>query len=150
MQIRTATKDDVLEISQFQVNMARETEGIKLEEATVQEGVQAVIEDADKGTYYLAEVRGELAGMLLTTYEWSDWRNGRILWIQSVYVHKKYRKQGVYKQLYQHIQKLVKIHENDFRGIRLYVDKSNLAAISVYQKLGMQDHHYAMYEWMNE
>jgi len=23
---------------------------------------------------------------LLTTFEWSDWRNGTILWIQSVYV----------------------------------------------------------------
>jgi ribosomal protein S18 acetylase RimI-like enzyme len=70
-----------------------------------------------------------------------------VLWIQSVYIESRYRGKGVYKKLYDHIQQLVAI-DQDLRGIRLYVDKTNKAAQSVYHKLGMNGEHYQLFEWM--
>ena len=116
----------------------------------MEKGVLAVFSDDRKGSYYVAELNGAVIGALMTTYEWSDWRNGRVIWIQSVFVEKEYRGKGIYRMLYEHVKALVQSDENDFRGIRLYVDKTNTAARKVYEKLGMENHHYEMYEWMHD
>ena len=148
--IREANIDDSPSIVDFQIAMALETENLVLDKSTVEKGVQAVFDNHEKGAYYIAEIDSEVVGSLLTTYEWSDWRNGRVLWIQSVFIHSKYRGQGIYRMLYEHIKEIVENENTDFRGIRLYVDKSNVDAQKVYEKLGMENHHYEMYEWMND
>lgn len=150
VQIRTAKRSDSQRIKDFQIKMALETENLVLDESVVEKGVLAVFEDESKGTYYIAEIDEIIVGSLLTTYEWSDWRNGRVLWIQSVYVIPEHRGKGIYRMLYEHIKNLVKSQKLDFRGIRLYVDKTNQNAQKVYEKLGMENHHYEMFEWMNE
>ncbi|MDZ7648277.1 MAG: GNAT family N-acetyltransferase [Cytophagales bacterium] len=109
--------------------------------------MQSVFEDVNKGAYYVAFDDDTVIGSLMTTYEWSDWRNGTVIWIQSVYVLPAYRGQGVYKKMYEHVQSLV-TPESGYRGIRLYVDKTNLAAQKVYEKLGMNGEHYQVFEWM--
>jgi ribosomal protein S18 acetylase RimI-like enzyme len=147
--IREAILSDAPYIVDFQLKMAYETENLVLTKSVVKLGVEAVFDDDSKGTYYVAEVDGNIVGSLLTTYEWSDWRNGQVLWIQSVYILKDFRSQGVFKELYSYIKKKVIDQSNNFRGIRLYVDKTNGAAQKVYDKLGMENHHYEMYEWMN-
>ena len=150
VQIRTAKRFDSQQIKDFQIKMALETENLVLDESIVEKGVLAVFEDESKGTYYVAEIDGIVVGSLLTTYEWSDWRNGRVLWIQSVFVMPEHRGKGIYSMMYDHIKNLVKSKKLDFRGIRLYVDKTNQNAQKVYEKLGMENHHYEMFEWMDE
>jgi GNAT superfamily N-acetyltransferase len=145
--VRPATLDDAIAIIDFQLNMAMETESLTLDYQTVTRGVHAVFNDSTKGSYYVAVDDGKIIGSLMTTYEWSDWRCGTVIWIQSVYILKDYRGQGVYKKLYQYIQQLV-TPESGYRGIRLYVDKTNLPAQQVYEKLGMNGEHYQVYEWM--
>jgi GNAT superfamily N-acetyltransferase len=147
--IKEAVRLDAPYIVDFQLKMAYETENLVLTKSVVELGVEAVFDDISKGTYYVAEVDGNVVGSLLTTYEWSDWRNGQVLWIQSVYILKDFRSQGVFKELYSYIKDKVNDPSNNFRGIRLYVDKTNGAAQKVYDKLGMENHHYEMYEWMN-
>lgn len=146
--IREAIPSDAAYIVDFQLKMAYETENMTLTKSVVELGVEAVFNDLSKGTYYVAEIEGEIVGSLLTTYEWSDWRNGQVLWIQSVYILKDFRAQGVFKLMYSYIKERVNDQSNDFRGIRLYVDKTNEAAQKVYDKMGMENHHYEMYEWM--
>lgn len=146
--IREAIPADAAYIVDFQLKMAFETENLKLTKTIVELGVDAVFDDISKGTYYVAEIDGNIVGSLLTTYEWSDWRNGQVLWIQSVYILKEFRGQGIFKEMYTYIKEKVTNQSNDFRGIRLYVDKTNEAAQKVYDKLGMENHHYEMYEWM--
>jgi len=148
--IRKAKLTDSHQIVSFQVQMALETENLVLEKRIVEIGVEAVFQDKTKGTYYVAEIEGKVVGSLLTTYEWSDWRNGRVLWIQSVFVEADQRGKGVYRKLYEYVKERVQHDDTDFRGIRLYVDKTNTAAQKVYEKLGMENHHYEMYEWMND
>lgn len=147
MQVRKATTKDIPSIVDFQLKMAAETEGIELHESTVLKGVSAVINDNTKGQYYVTEINNRIVASLLTTYEWSDWRNGTILWIQSVYVLKEYRRKGVYRNMYSHIKQLV-LENEKLNGIRLYADKSNLPAQNTYQELGMNHDHYITFEWL--
>lgn len=145
--IRKALLSDCHSIVHFQEEMAWHTENLKLDHATVLEGVKTVLKDESLGIYYLAEVENEVAGVLLTTYEWSDWRNGTVLWIQSVYVDSAHRKKGVYGALYHHIKSIVATNES-LKGIRLYVDETNKTAREVYARLGMDGEHYRVFEWM--
>lgn len=147
MIIRQANENDSASIVAFQLAMAWETEKLRLDEPTVVKGVAAVFADPSKGTYYVAETDGKVVGSLLTTFEWSDWRNGTVLWIQSVFVRPEYRKRSIFSRLYKHIQEKVATDTN-LRGIRLYADKTNTAAHGVYEHLGMTAEHYQMYEWM--
>lgn len=145
--IRQAKETDSFPIVEFQLAMAWETEQLQLDEPTVVKGVAAVFADPSKGIYYVAEIEGKVVGSLLTTFEWSDWRNGTVLWIQSVYVRPEFRKKSIFSRLYKHIQELV-VSNPDLRGIRLYADKTNIPAHGVYEHLGMTAEHYQMFEWM--
>ena len=149
IEIRKAKLSDCDAIVGFQIEMAWETERCKLNPDIVVKGVEAVLNNDSLGTYYVAIVNNEIVGSLLTTYEWSDWRNGTVLWIQSVYVDSQFRKLGIYGTLYSHIRSLVAADET-LKGIRLYVDESNKAAREVYTRLGMNGEHYRVFEWMKE
>jgi len=124
--------------------MAMETEGKALDPNIIGPGVRAVFENESLGFYLVAEKEGKVAGQLMITYEWSDWRNGLIFWIQSVYVKEEFRRQGVYSNLYNYLKTYVK--ERQGKAIRLYVEKENIGAQKTYEKLGMEHSHYFMYE----
>jgi len=136
-------------IIEAQILMAKETEGVELDKSTVTKGVEAVFSDPTKGIYWVTKWNNEPIASLLITFEWSDWRNKYIWWIQSVYVLNQHRGKGTFKQMYQHLKKLVE-ETPDAGGLRLYVDKTNKSAQKVYEKLGMNGNHYQLFEWMNE
>ena len=144
---RQATPSDVSAIVDFQVAMARETEELDLDREVCTRGVQAVFDDDSRGRYFLAQSEGTVIASLMITYEWSDWRNGNVWWIQSVYVRPSFRRQRVYAGLYEHIKRFVQA-DGSVRGIRLYVDRRNGSAQQVYAKLGMNGEHYQVFEWM--
>jgi ribosomal protein S18 acetylase RimI-like enzyme len=145
--VRKATKNDAVTIASFQVSMALETENYQLDLNTVSKGVMNVFDQTQLGCYYIAEFDGQAVASLLTTYEWSDWRNTMIIWIQSVYVVTEFRNKGIFKSMYTFIKEMVG-SDPSYGGIRLYVDKSNLAAQEVYDRLGMNGEHYKVFEWM--
>ena len=147
VRFRDAARADAPAIAEFQVAMARETEDVALDREILAHGVAAVFDDPSHGRYYVAESSGEVIGSLLITYEWSDWRNGMVWWIQSVYVLPAFRGRGVYAGLYAHIKAIVE-PDPSIRGIRLYVDNRNTAAQQVYTRLGMEGEHYKVFEWM--
>mgnify|MGYP001072851106 CR=1 FL=1 len=147
MIVREAKQQDAPVIAAFQLAMAMETELLILDPEVVDRGVRAVFDDPAKGKYYITEKSGEVIGSLLTTFEWSDWRNGTVLWIQSVYVLPQYRRLGAFRKMYIHLQEKV-ISDPGLKGIRLYADKSNINAHAVYNALGMTAEHYQTFEWM--
>ena len=147
--VREARVIDSPFITEFNLRMAWETEQRRLDPQRVGQGVAALLNDPAKGTYYIAEVQtGErwvVAGQLLITYEWSDWRNGNFWWIQSVYVGEEYRAGGVFKALFNHIQALAK-GRTDVCGLRLYVDAHNKRAQQAYERLGLKKTDYEFFE----
>jgi ribosomal protein S18 acetylase RimI-like enzyme len=147
LEIRPALPADAPKIAKFQILMACETENLELDSDTVRRGVEAVFADPAKGSYWIAERAGRIVGCLLTTYEWSDWRNGTVYWIQSLYVSPEERGQGTYRALYEHLKREVE-RNPELKGIRLYVDQRNVRAQQVYARLGMTREHYDLFEWM--
>jgi GNAT superfamily N-acetyltransferase len=152
LNVRKAILADAGFIVQSQLAMAHETEEMQLDPPTVQKGVAAVFADPAKGEYFIAEIQDPLrgafsVGCLLTIPEWSDWRNGAVLWIHSVYVLPEHRINKVFKAMYGHLRAMVE-NNDGMRGLRLYVDKRNTRAKAVYEKLGMTADHYELYEWM--
>jgi len=146
--IRNAIPADAPSIIDFQLKMAWETENMRLNTETVTKGVEAVFSDPSKGNYYVAEADGKVIASLLITFEWSDWRNCNVWWFQSVYVLPEYRRQGVFRKMYNHIKELAQ--EQDIAGLRLYVETGNSRAQKTYEALGMSSEHYAFYEWMRK
>ncbi len=146
--IETAKRKEHAQIiAQFQVEMAKETENLDLNFEKTKKGVQHIFDNPHEGEYLVSLYEGQIIGCLLTLYEWSDWRQGTVLWVHSVFVKKEFRGRGVFKELYKMLKE--KIHENpNYLGIRLYVDKTNLKAQNVYRALGMTDEHYSLFEWM--
>lgn len=144
---REATADDAATVVSFQIAMAAETEDVQLDHETVARAVSAVFDNPALGTYFVAVKDSETVGVLMITTEWSDWRNGIMWWIQSVYVTPAARRLGIYGGLYSHVKQLAGSRD-DVRGIRLYVDRRNTVAQEVYRRLGMNAEHYMVFEWM--
>lgn len=136
--------DDVEAIARFQVEMAMESEGTELNLERVTRGVTMAMADESKGRYIVARIDGEAVGSLMLTREWSDWNCQWYWWIQSVYVEPQHRGKGVYKAMYATVKQMAK--EQNVSQIRLYVDKTNTTAQQAYQRLGMSETHYLMYE----
>ena len=132
------------EIARFQVDMAMESEGLALDCERVRRGVEAVLADKAKGNYVVAQIDGRVVGCLMITREWSDWNCCWYWWIQSVYVAPNYRGQGIYRAMYHYV--LSQAKSEGISQVRLYVDKENTTAQTVYQKLGMAECHYQLYE----
>jgi ribosomal protein S18 acetylase RimI-like enzyme len=144
MRIRLATAADAGVLIDFNAAMARETEGKELLTEVIGAGVRSLLGNPAAGFYLLAE-QDSVVGSLMITKEWSDWRNGTFWWIQSVYVRPQFRRQGVYKNLYRHIQELAS-EDPAVCGFRLYVERENDRAQATYGSLGMKQTRYLVFE----
>ena len=144
---RFAVAADAAILAEFNRAMALETESKSLAPEKLLPGVESVLRDPRHGFYVVADAGREIAGSLLVTYEWSDWRNGRIWWIQSVYVRPAHRRRGVYRALHEFVRERARA-TGDVVGIRLYVERENAAARRTYGALGMTETPYRIYEEM--
>lgn len=142
---RLAVPSDAEVIADFNIAMALETEDKQLPADVVRRGVQGLFDKSDYGFYVVAQVDDEIVGSLMITYEWSDWRSGVFWWIQSVYVAAPWRQKGVFRQMYEFLKDKAS-QQSDICGFRLYVEKSNSAAKSTYEKIGLNEIYYRVYE----
>jgi ribosomal protein S18 acetylase RimI-like enzyme len=145
VQIRRAQAADADVIASFNIAMAHETEGKRLLPEVVGRGVRRLIAEPALGFYLVAETGGEVVAVLMITTEWSDWRNGRFWWLQSVYVRPAWRRRGVFRALYAHVTAAAAA-EPDVCGFRLYVERENRAAQATYRALGMHETDYLLLE----
>lgn len=144
--IRDATFDDADTIADFNCRLASETEDKLLDPETVRAGVKALLSDARRGRYFVAcDSAGRIVGQLMHTFEWSDWRNGDIWWLQSVYVHPDFRRQGIFRKLNQHLEQLAESTPGVV-GLRLYVENDNARAQKTYRSLSFVDPCYRVME----
>jgi len=146
--IRKAKLEDLEGIVALNIQMSKETDTKIIDENVVREGVKAVLRNVVKGFYLIAEEENNykiLAGQLMVTFEWSDWRNKNIWWIHNVYVDKKYRNKKVFSQLYRCAVKMAS-SERNVVVLRLYVEDYNVSAKQVYESFGMKKTSYEIYE----
>lgn len=147
--IRPARGEDVDALVRFSAAMALETEGRRLDETRLRQGIQAVLDSPARGFYVVAELKepppGVVIGQLLVTFEWSDWRNATFWWIQSVYVDPAWRRRGVYRKMHETILQQAR-QRGDVCGIRLYVEGDNAVAQTVYERVGLTPSSYRIFE----
>jgi L-amino acid N-acyltransferase YncA len=144
MKIRNAVLRDSKIIAENNLMLAEESENKNINYKTVLEGVKAVITDRTKGFYLVIEENNEIIGQMMVTFEWSDWQNKNIWWLQSVYIPKPWRMKGVFKQLFKTIKEVAL--ENNVKTLRLYVHSNNIKAKQVYHKVKMIKKPYDFYQ----
>ena len=123
IKIREAVKSDITTIAKNNQALAYETENTNLNLDIITSGVSNALNREDCH-YFVAEINKMVVGQTLITYEWSDWRNGLIWWMQSVFVLFNFRKQGVSRTLFNHIENLARNNPN-VKALRLYVIENN-------------------------
>src|SRR5262249_30131323 len=143
--IRSATPGDAAVVIEFNRLLALESEGKTLDLTLLTPAVMAELADTHKGRYFLAEEDGKVLGQMGITYEWSDWRNGWLWWIQSVYVRPEVRRRGVFRALFEHVRQAAR-DDPEVIGLRLYVENANRAAQETYQQMGMKPAGYFVLE----
>lgn len=144
--VRAACVDDLDALVRFNCEMALETERRELDAGRVRAGVRRLIEEPALGrALVVTDPEGGLVGAMAVTSEWSDWRNGRFWWIQSVYILPEFRRRGVFSALYRHIEEEAR-NTQDVCGLRLYVERENESAQATYLSLGMEETHYRLFE----
>lgn len=146
MLIRRAKLEDAETIAKNNVILAKESENLKVDFETTFEGVKAVISNSNKGFYLVAEEDSTILGEVLVTYEWSDWKNKNMWWVQSAYVYKNYRRKSIFSKLFDEVKKLAKVE--GVKLMRLYVYKKNFNAINVYNHLSMDEKSYIIFEYV--
>lgn len=143
--IRSATLEDVPTLVLFNKQLAFESEHLELDVETLTEGVKMVLAHPALGQYFVACQGTEIIGQTMISFEPSDWRNGLVVWLQSVYVRSDFRRQGVFKALYDHVQKVAQ-KLGHVRLIRLYVEKDNEQGLKTYHGVGMAKTNYLVFE----
>lgn len=146
-QVRDARPDDLDAIVGFNKRLAEETEGKTLDLSVVMRGVRAALNDPGRLRYWVVESSavGLVVGQAAVTREWSDWRDGWLWWLQSVYVHHDARGRGVFRSLHGHIRATA-MTAGDVVGLRLYVERDNAGAMRAYESLGLRPGGYHVYE----
>ncbi len=142
---RAATSEDIMVISEFNCCLALETENKTLDRATVLNGVRRGFELGDEVQYLVAEDGSGVIGQIMLTREWSDWRNGWMIWLQSVYVAPAKRGAGVFRILFERSIEMARLRCNPV-CVRLYVEHENEIAMTTYRRLGFQDSGYQVME----
>ena len=69
IKIRIADISDLQIIFANIIEMAQETKNKKLNQSTIRNGVEEVLNNSNLGWYYLAEIDGHSAGQLMITRE---------------------------------------------------------------------------------
>ena len=152
IEVRGACEADIESLVEFNQRMAAETEGKELDSGTLRAGVEAVFfesmaGEARKGRYLVAVINGRVVAALMHTWEWSDWRNGFVWWLQSVYVEPEFRRRGVFRRLYETLRDEAR-QDGGVVGLRLYVEEHNRIAQATYRGLGMERSGYVVMEEM--
>jgi GNAT superfamily N-acetyltransferase len=142
---REATPADIATIAKFNVAMAHETEDKLLDPVIVTRGVTEALKRPEVCRYYVAEMDGRVVACFMITYEWSDWRCGIFWWVQSVYVDPAFRRRGVFRELHKYVEDKARATK-DVIGLRLYVEMDNTPARATYERLGMKQTGYEVYE----
>ncbi|MEM9056331.1 MAG: GNAT family N-acetyltransferase [Pseudomonadota bacterium] len=145
IKVRDAVAGDCSALCDGNARLALETENHTLPPDTLRAGVRALLGNEALGRYFVAESEGEVAGQIMVTYEWSDWRNATFWWIQSVYVWPQYRRHGVFTALYDHVRHGA-LETAGVCGLRLYVMQDNEKAQATYERCGMFRSDYVVME----
>lgn len=142
--IRLAQPQDLDHLVGFNQSLAQEIRAKEVDLKLLMLGVQAVLDDPGRGFYTVVEKENRIIAAALITFEWSDWNNRWIWWLQDVYVVPNERQQGIFRRLYAHLK--TQAQAANVCRLCLYVFEGNTAAQEAYRKLGMAPSQSLLFE----
>ena len=118
---------------EFEIKLAKETEAIDLDPQTVKKSIEYLAQKTDFENCFvkLEPETGKPIGSLILVYE-----NKEVFWGISAYVEENYRKQGVFRDLFE--KSINHSKEKNVKAIKLCVEKNNLRAIKAHEKMGFK------------
>ena len=143
--VRNAHPSDAERIAEYNRLLALESEDKLLDANTLAAGVRRGLSHPELCRYFIATAGGKPVGTTMVTFELTDWRDGVLWWLQSVYVEPEFRRFGVFRAIYRFIESEARRH-GEVRGLRLYVHRENQRAMRVYENVGMHKADYEVYE----
>ena len=100
--VRDATPADIDAIVGYNQRLAGETEAKSLDPAVIGAGVRRGFSSPEMCRYFVAEAGGRVIGTTMLTYELTDWRDGVIWWLQSVFIEPEFPSRRVPRHLSSH------------------------------------------------
>jgi len=144
--VREAVIKDLNILTEFSLLISEETEGKKLNPSIVKIGIEKVLLDSTVGQIFVAYNKDKVIGcFMINGREWSEWRNGFILWLTGTYTTVDYRRKGVRKALFDHACQWAK-SESQVVGLRGYRHRSNNTIHSAAITGGMKETEYRINE----
>ena len=123
--ISHAVASDLEDIVAFSTIMAWESEGRNLQKDVVRASLVSILDDSSMGRIFVARDGNRPIGYTMVSgYEWSDWRDGKFLWMTGMYVLPEYRRKGIRKALYDKVRDWARTQPKVL-GIRAYVHENN-------------------------
>lgn len=143
MNIRKAGLNDLEAISELIISLALEYRNEVLDLDVVRKGALHLLEHPTEGGYYISETASEITGYIMFFLEWSDWNGGDYYYIQAAYTKPNYRRQGIFKGLFQAVYEEAKGQKTALRAV---INKSNPEIIQSLIQLGMNESNYKLFE----
>ncbi|MBC8514883.1 GNAT family N-acetyltransferase [bacterium] len=144
--IRRAVLSDLDALVERGLEAASDSEGLALDASVLKEGIKGILTGEQQGYIWVVVEGGIVVATAMVTFEWSDWRNAPVWWLQSVNTALSHRRKGLLRRLYAQIRSEAKAA--GACALRLYVDTENTTACQAYEALGMDGDHYRVYEEM--
>ena len=82
-------------------------------------------------TCYMAIFCGLTAGYVLLSHTYSQEAGGMALWIEELYIKPQFQGKGIGKKLLEYV-----LENNDYKRVRLEVEKENERACNLYKQYG--------------
>jgi len=142
--LEQATISDLPALVDLTLKEALEAENRELNRSVVEEGVRAALENPKLAKYWVLKAADdESIASISVVREWSDWNAGFYWWIQSLFIQKDYRGQGLLQQLFSRVQ--LEARKADAVELRLYVHRKNLPACRAYEREGFVESPYQVF-----
>lgn len=142
--IKKATAADHSTLVDFTLAEAFEAENRELDRTIVEEGVGAALRNPDLARYWILRTDEDVPiADISVVREWSDWNAGFYWWIQSLYIQKAYRGQGLLQALFSHVE--TEALKAGAVELRLYFHQENQRARRAYAREGFLPSPYKIY-----
>ena len=142
--VRQAGPEDSKFLADNTADLSLETENKECNMELTTKFLKMALDRPNEIVYFIASSEGKDIASCGCTYEYNVVDNTMYLWYQSVFVAKDFRGKGVFRALFNHAQDIAK--ERGYKGVRLYVERNNEVARTIYQKYGFEFVDLAIWE----
>ena len=136
MEIRIAGPENIPDLIKM-IRLFYEEDHRDFQEGQIKRILEEIILEKSFGTIYMVSNDEQTAGYFILTFSWSLEYGGRNVYIDELYIKKKFRGLGLGKKSIEFVEQLAK--DKKIKAIHLEVNKYNIAK-KLYESKGYLSH----------